>query len=241
MAVRVLTLAIPAHIIPRMKEKNYDLLREFVADKGADLFGVAETEKIRKYIDPEIADAASKLPYAVSIGIKLQKSVLDTLINRPNQIYKTHYRQVNAMLDSITQLAAGFIQRKGYNAMPIPASFIVDWQKQTAHVSHRHVALQAGLGFWGKNNLLVHPEYGAGIRLATIFTDLPLKTDSVIQDECENCDSCMIACPAEAINDNGFEFDKCYEQIKKFARDKNYNLHICGLCVRACADVRRKT
>jgi epoxyqueuosine reductase QueG len=224
-----------------MENENYESLRTLAAEHGADLFGVAETARIREYIDPEIAEGADKLPYAISIGIKLQKSVLDTLVNRPNQIYKTHYRQVNFMLDSISQLAAGRIQRQGYNAMPIAASFIVDWQKQSSHVSHRHVALQAGLGFWGRNNLLVHPEFGAGVRLTSILTDIPLKVDSPIHEKCGECVACMIACPAEAIDENNFEFDKCYEQLKKFSREKNYNLHICGLCVRACADARRKT
>jgi len=224
-----------------MKEKNYETLRKFVAEKGADLFGVAETDKIRNYVDPELADSISKLPYAVSIGIKLQKSVLHTLINRPNQIYKTHYRQINSLLDYITQLTAGYIQREGYNAMPIAASYIIDWKKQNAHVSHRHVGLLAGLGFWGKNNLLVHPEFGAGIRLASVFTDIPLKTDSPIPNECGDCSNCMLSCPADAISENGFDFFKCYDQIKKFANENNYNLHICGLCVRACADARRKT
>lgn len=236
-----MTLYARPAIIKCMKEENYRVLREYVADKGADLFGVAETRKLSQYIDTEIAEAASSLPYAVSIGIKLQKSVLHTLINRPNQIYKTHYRQVNSMLDNITQLTAGYIQREGYNALPISASYIIDWKKQNAHISHRHVGLQAGLGFWGKNNLLIHPEFGAGIRLASILTDFPLKTDSPIENECGDCASCMVACPAEAISENGFEFDKCYEQVTKFARENNYNLHICGLCVRACADVRSKT
>jgi len=223
-----------------MSEENYRTLREYVADKGADLFGVADTARIMNYVDPEIKDAAEKLPYSIGIGVRLQKSVLDTLIKRPNQIYKTHYRQVNAMLDYITQLTAGYIQRMGYNAMPIMASFVADWEKQTAHVSHRHVAIEAGLGYLGKNNLLVHPEYGAGVRLATILTDYPLKIDSPIHDKCEDCDACMVACPAEAITDDYFDFDKCYEQVRKFSKENNYNLYICGLCVRACADAKRK-
>ncbi len=229
-----------AGIILDMKDKNYETLRNYAADKGADLFGVAETEKLKKYIHKELLDVSAKLPYAISIGVRLQKSVLDTLINRPNMIYKTHYRQINTMLDYITQLTAGFIQREGYDALPISASYIIDWEKQNAHISHRHAALEAGVGYWGKNNLLVHPEFGAGIRLATILTDMPLKTDSPSRDKCDDCDACMVACPAEAIDDNGFDFDKCFEQVKKFARDNYYNAHICGLCVRACADAKRK-
>jgi len=226
---------------PVVDDQNYERLRKFVSDKGADLFGVASTDRIRQYIHEELIDVAANLPFAVSIGVRLQRSVLDTLINRPNLIYKTHYRQVNAMLDNICQLTAGYIQREGYSALPINASYIIDWEKQNAHISHRHVGLEAGIGFWGKNNLLVHPEFGAGIRLATALTDFPLKVDSPIEGSCRDCDACMVACPAAAIDDDGFDFDKCFEQVKKFSRENNYNLHICGLCVRACADARRKT
>jgi len=224
-----------------MNNENYELLKSYVSDRGADLFGVAETAKIKDYIDPELKDEVSTLPHAVSIGIRLMRSVLNAIVNRPNQIYKTHYRQVNALLDYITEVTAGFIQRRGYNAIPIAASFVIDWKKQNSHISHRHVAIEAGLGFLGRNNLLIHPEYGAGVRLATVLTDMPLKTDSPVSDDCGNCSACIIACPAEAISENNFDFDKCYEQVKKFAKENNYNLYLCGLCVKACTDTRSKT
>ena len=137
-----------------MRAGNYQRLRELAGQQGADLFGVASTERLTKYIDPEIAEAASKMPHIISVGIRLQKAVLDTMNDRPNQIYKTHYRQVNATLDHLTNELGRFIQNEGFMAMPIAASFIVDWAKQTAHISHRHVALEAGLGFLGRNNLL---------------------------------------------------------------------------------------
>ena len=224
-----------------MNHENYDLLKNYASDRGADLFGVTETARIKDYIDVELRDEASQLPFAVSIGIRLMRSVLNAIVNRPNQIYKTHYRQVNAVLDYITQLTAGFIQRRGYNAIPIAASFVIDWEKQNSHLSHRHVAIAAGLGFLGRNNLLIHPEYGAGVRLATILTNMPLTVDSPIADECGECLECMIACPAEAISENNFDFDKCYEQVTKFAKENNYNVYLCGLCVKACTNARSKT
>ena len=224
-----------------MKKKNYKLLNEFAQKQGADLFGVADTTRVKKYIYEELHNETEKLPYAVSVGVRLQRSVLQTIIDRPNQIYKTHYRQVNAQLDQIISNLAVEIQRMGFNAMPIAASYIIDWTKQNAHVSHRHVAWEAGVGFKGKNNLLIHPKYGAGVRLISLFTDLPLEIDSPIESDCENCSACMVACPAEAIDNDGFDFDKCFEQVKKFSKENNYNTYICGLCVRACADVRNET
>jgi len=70
------------------------------------------------------------------------------------------------------------ILKAGFSAMPILASFIVDWKKQTAQYLASHVALQAGLGFLGPKQPAIHPEYGAGIRLASILTDMPLTTDT---------------------------------------------------------------
>ena len=221
-----------------MERANYDKLKKLAASLGADLFGVAPTEKLMAYIDDEIKPAAAKLPYAISIAIRLQKAVLDSLIDRPNQIYKTHYRQVNAALDQASHELSGHIQNAGCRAMPILASFIVDWKKQTAHISHRHVALEAGLGFWGRNNLLIHPQYGAGIRLATILTDMPLTTDTPISENCGECLACMAACPADAIDIDNFDFEKCYAKVHEFSKTNNYNLHICGLCVKACTDAR---
>jgi epoxyqueuosine reductase len=221
-----------------MKDKNYERLKSLATQLGADLFGVTSTTRIARYIDPEIQSETSKMPYIISIGIRLQKAVLDTLKDSPNQIYKTHYRQVNATLDNITQELARAIQKDGFSALPIAASYIIDWDKQTAHVSHRHVAIEAGLGFKGKNNLLVHPKYGAGVRLSSVFTDMPLKTDEPIPSDCGECLACMIACPADAIGEGGFNFEKCYAQIKEFSKKNNYNLYVCGLCVKACVDER---
>jgi epoxyqueuosine reductase QueG len=219
-----------------MKERNYADLKSFAAEMGADLLGVAETARIERYIDDEIKSETARLPYVVSVGIRLQKSVLNTLIDRPNQIYKTHYRQVNAALDQLTHDLARYIQNKGFNALPVAASFILDWQKQNAHVSHKHAALAAGMGFLGRNNLLVHPQYGAAVRLSSVFTDMPLSVDQPIPNDCGECLACMAACPADAIDLDHFDFDKCYAQIKEFSHHNNYNLLICGLCVKACLE-----
>jgi len=224
-----------------MHQKNYDSVKTLAIASGADLFGIANTARLHKYIHNEILEPARKLPFTVSVGIRLQPAVLNSLIDRPNQIYKTHYRQVNSALDSITHRLASHIQAQGYNALPVLASFIVDWQKQNAHISHRHAAIEAGLGHLGKNNLLIHPLYGAAIRLSSVLTDLPLVADSPVDNSCGNCSACMITCPADAITEQGFDFEKCYAQIKRFAKENNYNLHICGLCVSACADVHKRS
>ena len=68
------------------------------------------------------------------------------------------------------------IQDLGYQAIPIAASQIVDWKTQKAYLSHKHVARAAGLGWIGRNNLLVNEQFGSRIRLVTILTEIPLVT-----------------------------------------------------------------
>ena len=224
--------------IRAMDTVNYNKLNLLANQLGADLFGVASTDKLWRYIDDELKPSAAKLPYTISIAIRLQRAVLESLINGPNQLYKIHYRQVNTTLDNISQELSRRIQQDGYQAIPIAASFIIDWNKQNSHISHRHAALEAGLGFWGKNNLLIHPTFGAGIRLASILTDIPLRVDSQIPNDCGGCLACMAACPADAISEDGFDFDNCYAKIKEFSHNNNFGLMICGLCLKACTDAR---
>jgi epoxyqueuosine reductase QueG len=120
--------------------------------------------------------------------------------------------------------------------LAIAASQIVDWANQRAHVSHKHVGRAAGLGWFGRNNLLVNPELGSRFRLVTVLTDMPLEPDVPLDRDCRTCRACADACPAGAIKATREEFDHkaCYETLKDF-RAKGYTTQfICGICVRDC-------
>jgi epoxyqueuosine reductase QueG len=128
------------------------------------------------------------------------------------------------------------IQDLGYQAMAIPASQIVDWKNQKGHLSHKHVAQAAGLGWIGRNNLLVNEQFGSRIRLVTILTDLPLAIDSPSSKDCGSCRDCLSVCPAGAISERQVDFDhlRCYEQLRTFAKTLHFSHNICGVCVKAC-------
>jgi epoxyqueuosine reductase QueG len=143
---------------------------------------------------------------------------------------------MNFFLDRGALLLADRIQKQGFRSMAIAASQIVDWTSQRAHVSHKHVGRAAGLGWFGRNNLLVHPELGSRFRLVTVLTDMPLEADGPLDRDCGACRACAAACPAGAIKAAREEFDHhaCYETLKDF-RKKGYTTQfICGICVRDC-------
>jgi epoxyqueuosine reductase len=161
---------------------------------------------------------------------------MDSIDDHPTPLYLHHYRQANYTLDRIAFHVAALIQHLGGKALPIAASQIVDWEHQRGHLSHKRVAQAAGLGWLGRNNLLVNPAYGARIRLVSTLTDLPLQTDTSLEDSCGTCRQCIAVCPAGAIKEDVGKFDhlSCFEKLKEFRNQYNIGQYICGVCVKAC-------
>jgi epoxyqueuosine reductase QueG len=222
------------------KEKNHQKLKNFALEQGISLFGVADITNIREefLLDKNLK---TKFQNAISLGKRLIDSVLEDILDRPTPLYFHHYRQVNFFLDRTALLLSSYIQELGFKALPIPASQIIDWEKQRAHLSHKKVGYLAGLGWIGRNNLLVNPEFRARFRLVTVLTDTPLEADRPLNKDCGKCRKCLEPCPAQAIKEQKEDFDHwaCFEKLKEFRKMGIVGQHICGVCVKACSGLTR--
>lgn len=218
------------------KRKNYEDIKELALASGATLFGVADITKLKGDFLIEPKEILDDMDFAVSIGYRLSDKVIESVENEPTLLYSFHYKRVNSHLDDISLKIANHIQKMGFESLPVPASQVVDWENQKGHLSHRKIAHQAGLGWIGRNSLLINPQFGSRVRYATILTDMPLKTDKPIDTDCGSCQACVSACPAGAINDKKEDFDRdlCYKLLSEFAKRRGIGQHICGVCVRAC-------
>jgi len=212
-----------------------DEIKKFAQDLGVSLFGVACVRPIKKeflFSDETLRD----LDYTISLGLRLSDGILEDITSFPTKTYYHHYRQANAILDQIAFKVSNFIQSRGYRALPVPASQIVDWAKQTSHLSHKRIGELSGIGFIGRNNLLVNPEIGSRFRLVTILTNAPLEPDQALKETCGECRACISVCPAGAIKEKKEDFDhiKCFEKLKEFRDKRLVDQFICGVCVKAC-------
>lgn len=115
----------------------------------------------------------------------------------------------------------------------------------SAPVLERDWAKRSGLGWIGKNTLLVNPKKGSYFFLAEIILDLELQYDAPINDYCGTCTKCIDACPTDAISPNGYIMDgsKCISyltiELKKAIpesyRDKLKNwMFGCDICQQVC-------
>lgn len=223
------------------KNKNYLLLKKFCFGLGLDLFGVADIESIKNgFVVSQ--NLLKKIDKAVSLGIVLSEAVLEDIPQVPTRLYFHHYRTANMLLDQLAFRVSSYIQKKGYFSLPIPASQIIDWQRQTAHLSHKKIGYMAGLGWIGRNNLLVNKNFGSQLRIVSILTNMPLKTDSSSQEGCGECRLCIDVCPAEAIKEDQLDFEhlKCFEKLKDFQKKRLVDQYICGVCVKVCRGKERK-
>lgn len=109
-------------------------------------------------------------------------------------------------------------------------------------LDERSLAYKAGLGFFGKNNLLINEKYGSYFFIGVILTDAEIESDKVINKTCLNCNLCVKACPNNAINDSGIlNPNKCnsYLTQKKEISDEdskyfNNCIYGCDKCISIC-------
>lgn len=217
------------------KKQSYERLKQFALEQGISLFGVADVTSIREefLLDKNVR---SQFDRGISLGKRLVDSVLEEIKDKPTRLYFHHYRQLNFYLDRVALLLSSFIQEQGFKALPLPASQMVDWKKQKGALSHKTVGRLAGLGWIGRNNLLVNQELGARFRLVTVLTDMPLDADIPYEGDCGTCRRCLEPCPAQAIKERKEDFDHlaCFEKLKEFRNSGIVGQHICGVCVKAC-------
>jgi epoxyqueuosine reductase QueG len=133
------------------------------------IFGFAD---LRGLIDKKFAD----YQFGISIGKKLEDSIVDDLENGPTIEYFNHYRRINTELAELTQRIQSDLLRVGMESMILPPTISFKakgyekyLEKLTYDLSHKMVATRAGLGWIGKTDLFISETFGPRLRLVSIL------------------------------------------------------------------------
>jgi len=196
----------------------------------------------------------SNYPFGISIGKKLDDSIIDNLIEGPTLEYYKLYNNINKDLAELTQRIQKDLHNNKINSIPIKPTISAGsgnhgkYLKSLSYdISHKMVATRAGLGWIGKTDLLISKKFGPRLRLVTILLDRDPGTTGipVEKSKCGQCNICVEKCPANAANgllwnvnvhrDKFFNAFKCREKCGVLTKQRlNVDEHICGICVSIC-------
>lgn len=177
------------------------------------------------------------------------KSVISLAYN-----YYSNVRQIDPEAPQISMYAYG---KDYHKVVKKKLQQMLEWMKtsfgninsrvfvDSAPVLERDWARRSGLGWMGKNTMIIHPKKGSWFFLAEIITDLEMVYDQQLSDYCGTCTRCIDACPTEAIHEDGYLMDgsKCISYLtielkKKLPleyKDKMENwMFGCDICQQVC-------
>jgi len=185
-------------------EEIKETIKEFALELGVDAVGFASTGDYRSERSPAIKDLLPNAQSMVVLGYREPDGALNSPIARISMAARL------AVMDLAKRnnlIIAKFIENQfAAEAAFVLVSYPMDSQKGlVADVSLRHAAVAAGLGVFGRHNLVIHPVFGTRILFTAILTSLQLSSDPSIQEElCLQCNLCVEECPAGALDKEGF-------------------------------------
>lgn len=191
-----------------------DWLRQLCLDAGADDVGFVELQ--RAELDDQRAEILQVFPQA--------KTLLSIVCRMNREPIRSPARGIanlefHAATDEVTEVGhriVRLLEQEGIRALNPAAGFPMEMDNfpgKTWVVSHKPVAVAAGLGQMGIHRNVIHPKFGNFILLGTILLDrLVDENDQPIDyNPCLSCKLCVAACPVGAIGaDGAFNFASCY-------------------------------
>jgi len=149
-------------------------------------------------------------------------------------------RVFNIYRDWISLQLANFLKEEGYDTV-IPHGFL-NKKEKIALLSFKLAAYEAGLGIFGRPNLLITPEYGPRVNLGVVLTEaeiLPFDKPLEGFNPCQKCEICVRLCPVKAIDKElppplGFNRSRCVEFVYKIREKTRGKIMLCGYCYNHC-------
>lgn len=212
-------------------------LRGLLYDKGAGLVGVGDMSRVQN------CDFGA----GVAVAVPLPENVIRDLQKAPTKEYYELYDSLNHKLNEIVMAGEEFLRDKGFDAYAQTTDRVKVNEENVSVLPHKTVAVRAGLGWIGKNCLLVTPRYGPAVRISSLLTNAPLKCgEAVTKSRCGKCSLCVKNCPAQALKGTLWEAGmrreefvdvrECYKkQVEIMRKETGIETDLCGKCFAVCA------
>src|SRR5512137_2433135 len=219
-------------------------IRKILLESGAALVGFADLTAI----PPKDRRGMER---ALSIAVALNPAIVSRITKGPTKEYFREYRRANTLLSELSHRAAKLLQEREFSAVAFePTTEDFDAVQLRAGLSHKIAATRSGLGWIGKNALVITKPFGSAIRLTTVLTDASFETGNRLDESrCGACSACVEICPAAAPSgtswrlgldrDEFFDAWACCRKATEFCEREEIDSTICGICIEACPWTRK--
>jgi ferredoxin-NADP reductase/Fe-S-cluster-containing hydrogenase component 2 len=190
-------------------------LKKLALDCGADDAGLVEIT--RPALDPQRDEILTNYPWTKTLLSFVVRMAREPVRGAPRSVANLEFHRAGHEIDEIGAAIVATLEARGIRAVNPSMGFPMEMSRTPGYapwvVSHKPIAVEAGLGHMGIHRNLIHPKFGNFVLLGTILTEAEVDAHGHPLDynPCLECKLCVAACPVGAIGPDGsFNFSACF-------------------------------
>ena len=192
-----------------------DWLRQVCLDAGADDVGFVEID--RAELADQCADILAVFPHAKTLISIVCRMNRDAIRAPARSVSNVEFHHTGDHVNETAHRIVAALEREGIRALNPAMGFPMEMDRFSAGktwvISHKPVAVAAGLGRMGIHRNVIHPRLGNFVLLGTVVMDAAVTAydHPIDYNPCLTCKLCVAVCPVGAIGaDESFNFSACY-------------------------------
>ncbi|MDJ0754105.1 MAG: SCP2 sterol-binding domain-containing protein [Ardenticatenaceae bacterium] len=189
-------------------------LRRLCLEAGADDVGFVEID--RPALDNQRDDILYVYPKAKTLISFVMRMHQEPIRSPARSVANHEFHHTGDQTNEVARDIVKKLTELGIGALNPPMAFPMEMDRYPGKswiISHKPVAVAAGLGHMGIHRNVIHPKFGNFILLGTILIDREVsRVDYPVDfNPCLECKLCVAACPVGAVKSDGrFDFAACY-------------------------------
>ena len=191
-----------------------DWLRTLCLEAGADDVGFVEIDRLE--IADQREDILAVFPRTKSLVSLVCRMNREPIRSPARSAANLEFHNAGDHVNEVARKIVAALEQQGIRALNPAMGFPMEMDRFPGKVwvvSHKPVAVAAGLGQMGIHRNVIHPKFGSFILLGTILLDAEVTAHDrpIDYNPCVECKLCVSACPVGAIGSDGyFNFSACY-------------------------------
>lgn len=160
------------------------------AGRHGDMTYLARADAVQNRLNPH-----PHFRSAVVVALNYYQEVPETDAQSGIIARYAYGRDYHKVIKSKLMQLLRFVEQQTGRALPLSRAYV-----DTGPVLERELAQRAGLGWFGRNTMMINPRRGSFFFLGTLLLDMELKYDAPFNDDhCGTCSACISACPTDAL------------------------------------------